>query len=162
MAFQNRTRPASDFEIVPDGEYVIECIKAERGYTKKTGNRKVELTLLVEGHACRIFHTLTVITQKDAPGFDLCAWQIDNALLAFGICTPEDKGFEPNFEDDQWVQDNFVGNRSWAKVKKVDDYRDKDKPASDRRKRNEVDEFIIGKELPAPPARPEDPNKPKF
>lgn len=157
--FNNTPKPESDFEVLPDGaKVVVKCVKAELGYTKRTeksagGDRKVTLELKVEGHRCHIMHTLTV-KKEGQPGFDLCRWQIDNALLAFGIVTPEDKGFVADLDSQDWVDANFVDNRCWATVKQEDFYKDREKPAADRRKANKIDEFIVGEALPEEPPQP--------
>jgi hypothetical protein len=132
MAKHVYTDAPAAFKILPPGEYVLTCTKAEAGIAtgaKTKGSENLELTL-EDGTGARLHETLIFHAST--------AWKVDHALKAFGV-QPK-KGQEVDVQPE-----TFLGRRCWARLK-VEEYDKKD--GSGKGQSNKVEAFIWDKDFP--------------
>lgn len=96
------------FEVVEDGDYILEVIACEFGVTKSKGDEKMELQLQVEGRDAKFYETLT-FTEK-------AAWKIDTFVKSCNLLID---GKPPKKDQPiEFTETMVVGLRGWATVKK--------------------------------------------
>lgn len=116
---ENRT-----FELLPDGDYIVEVAKAELGISngaKTRGSEQLELTLRSEPHGITLYETLIFHESVD--------WKIDNFIKCMNLCAV--KG-----QDIELTPENILGVRGWITVG-TEEYQGK--------KRNRIKVWITNK-----------------
>lgn len=155
MAYKFTNQKEPEY-LQPAGEYVLQCVGFNCGMWP-SGDPKIELKMQIEGTGTTFNHTLS---PTDKPDKAFSRWQCDQLLLAFELVGPDAINTEVNLDDPNWIADNIIGQRSWAKVKQRADKKNPDK------KYNDVERWLIGKALPEAPAQseiePAEDNRPKF
>lgn len=94
------------FELVPDGDYILEVIACEFGLTKK-GDDKMELKVRVESNPnCSFFETLTFTKAAE--------WKIDTFVKSTNLLIAGEKPKKGEAID--FSAGLVVGLRGWATV----------------------------------------------